>query len=115
VASLKAPSALEEQMKTADTAPVGIALKSLRGPLEHVPSRTAASTGNFTVQVATYKNENFAQKEAMDFKLKGYQPFLIKKGGFWLVCVGKYGSMESAKGLFKKLPSQYRGSPIRRF
>ncbi len=71
--------------------------------------------GNITVQVATYKNESFAQKEALDLKAKGYPTFLIKKGDFYLVCAGRFASLEQANIYLQKLQAKYRGSQIRRF
>ncbi len=71
--------------------------------------------GNITVQVATYKNESFAQKEAIDLKAKGYPTFLIKKGDFYLVCAGRFASLEQANIYLQKLQAKYRGSQIRRF
>ena len=71
--------------------------------------------GRFTLQAATYKNEAFAKQEAMAWKAKGLQSFLIKKGDFWLVCLGQYASVETAGAALKKLPPKYRSSSVRRF
>ena len=74
-----------------------------------------AKTDRFTIQVATYKSEVYAKSEAMNLKAKGLQTFLIKKGDFWLVCLGQFQSQDSANGVFKKIQSKYRGSSVRRF
>ena len=83
-----------------------------------VPAQHAgpvARDNRFTVQVATYKNEAYAKQEALGLKTKGFQSFLIKKGDFWLVCLGQFTTQENAGTLFKKLPAKYHGSSVRRF
>jgi hypothetical protein len=77
---------------------------------------TPASTGSkWTVQVATYRNENYAQQEALGLKTKGYPTFIIKSKDFYLVCVGQYGSQSQADSFFKKIQAKYQGSQVRRF
>ena len=81
-----------------------------------VPTKAAPLAGSrFTVQVATYKNKSFAQKQALDLKAKGGYSFLIKKGDLYLVCVGLYDSADKAAINLKKLQAKYRGSQLRRF
>ena len=77
---------------------------------------TTAATGNrFTLQAATYGNEEYAKQDALLLKAKGFQSFLIKNGKYWLVCVGNFVSKENASEFTRKLPGQYRDSQIRRF
>ncbi len=94
-------------------------LKPVARPVQKALSLPTVKTvpvgGNLTVQVATYKNESFAQKEAMDLKAKGYPTFLIKKGNFWLVCAGHFASLDQANTYLKRLQAKYRGSQVRRF
>ncbi|MBI3601626.1 MAG: SPOR domain-containing protein [Candidatus Omnitrophica bacterium] len=77
--------------------------------------RAVASGSKWTVLVATYRNENYAQQEALGLKLKGYPVFLIKKKDFYLVCVGPYSSQPQADASFKKVQAKYQGSQVRRF
>ena len=76
---------------------------------------TAAAKERFTLQVATYKSEEYARKEALAFKAKGFQSFLIKKGDFWLVCLGQFTTSAAAAETLKKVPPKYRSSTVRRF
>ena len=69
----------------------------------------------FTLQAATYGNEEYARQDALRLKAKGFQSFLIKSGKYWLLCVGNLSSKESASLLLKRLPSEYRSSQVRRF
>jgi len=69
----------------------------------------------YTLQAATYGNEEYARQDALLLKGKGFQSFLIKSGKYWLLCVGNLNNKESATALLRKLPGQYRSSQVRRF
>ena len=76
----------------------------------------AVSTGSkWTVQLATYKSEKYAQQEALGFKAKGYPAFLVKSKDFYLVCVGQFSSQAQADSFFKKIQAKHQGSQVRRF
>jgi cell division septation protein DedD len=69
----------------------------------------------YTLQAASYKNEAYAKQEALALKAKGFKTFLIKKGDFWLVCLGQFTNAETAKAALAKVPQKYRDSSVRRF
>ncbi len=69
----------------------------------------------YTLQAATYGNEEYARQDALLLKGKGFTSFLIKSGKYWLVCVGNFNNKESAAALLRKLPGEYRLSQVRRF
>jgi hypothetical protein len=69
----------------------------------------------FTLQAATYGNEEYARQDALILKGKGYQSFLIKSGKYWLLCIGNFTNKESASGLLRRLPGEYRSAQVRRF
>jgi septal ring-binding cell division protein DamX len=69
----------------------------------------------FTLQSATYGNEEFARHDALLLKAKGFQSFLIKSNKFWILCVGNFNNKESATAFLRKLPGEYRSSQVRRF
>jgi len=69
----------------------------------------------YTLQAATYGNEEYARQDALSLKAKGFQSFLIKSGKYWLLCIGNFNNKESATGLLRKLPGQFRSSQVRRF
>lgn len=79
------------------------------------PSAVTVPSVRFTVQLASYKNEAFARQDALGLKAKGLQSFLIKKGDFWLLCVGQYPSQENADAVAKRLQPKYKGLTVRRF
>jgi len=67
----------------------------------------------YTVQVASFKKEEYAQKEAMGLKEKGYEIFVIPKGEYSIVCVGKFSEKNQARQFSAELRSQYRDCYIR--
>jgi cell division protein FtsN len=81
-------------------------------PVTAVVSSTA---NRWTVQVATYKSESYAQQEALGLKNKGFDTFIIKSKDFYLVCVGHLASQGQADSFFQKIQAKYKGSQVRRF
>ena len=69
----------------------------------------------YTLQAATYGNEEYARQDALLLKARGFQSFLIKTGKYWLLCVGNFNNKESAAALLRKLPGKDRFSQVRRF
>ncbi len=78
-------------------------------------ARSAAAQKRYTLQAATYGNEEYARQDALVMRKKGLQSFLIQSGKYWLVCVGNYNNKESAAVFSRKLPAEYRLSQVRRF
>jgi len=75
----------------------------------------SVSGTRYTLQAATYGNEEYARHDALVLKAKGFQSFLIKSNKYWLVCVGNFKNKEGATALLRKLPNDYRSSQVRRF
>jgi hypothetical protein len=119
-----AAQALDERVSAAwnvgarTMAPVAVASVPLEAT---VPARRPLMNHAFvlwtryTLQAATYGNEEYAMQDALRLKAKGFQSFLIKTGKYWLLCVGNFNNKESAAALLKKLPGEYRLSQVRRF
>ena len=85
-----------------------------------IPQRPLMNHGfmpgtRYTLQAATYGNEEYARQDAVLLKEKGFNSFLIKSGKYWILCVGNFNNKESASVLLKKLPGTYRSSQVRRF
>ena len=80
-------------------------------PLE----KGVAGQKRYTLQAATYGNEQYARQDALLLKAKGFQSFLIKSGKYWFLCVGNFNNKESAAALLRRLPGEYRLSQVRRF
>ncbi|MFC1514347.1 SPOR domain-containing protein [Candidatus Omnitrophota bacterium] len=69
----------------------------------------------YSIQVASYKNRATAETEAKDLKSKGYEPVYVKPGDTWTaLCVGKFKTIDDARGLAKRLRSRYSDCFIRK-
>ena len=68
----------------------------------------------YTIQVASFKSENYANKEAMALKQKGFEIFVVAKGSYSIVCVGKFQQEHEAKSFSRKLRTQYKDCLISR-
>ncbi len=97
----------------------------LPGGMEVVPesvslvvSKTQAkqhpALGTFTIQVASFKERENAQKEAKRLEKRGYPIFVLPKGNHSIVCVGKFAFKDEATEFFHKLKKSYNDCVIRR-
>jgi len=68
----------------------------------------------FTVQVASFKLEKNAHKEATRLKEKGYDIFVLSKGRHSIVCVGKFAQKDQAKQFSDRLKNRYNDLLVRR-
>lgn len=77
-------------------------------------SPVLASSGSFTIQVASFKNKDSALKEVEVLKKKGMTTQLIKKGQYTILCVGNFPNKETAQPLLSELRKRYNRCYIRR-
>ncbi|MFC1592932.1 SPOR domain-containing protein [Candidatus Omnitrophota bacterium] len=75
---------------------------------------TRKTLPEYTIQVATFKTHDYAQKEATRLKQKGINALLISKGGFVIVCVGNFSQKQEANPSLTKLKKTYHDCFIRR-
>ncbi len=73
------------------------------------------TTGSYTIQVASFKSHQTAQKEALHLKTTGLDAFILSKGVHSIVCVGRFGDMAKAKQTSDKLKYKYQDNLVRRF
>jgi len=66
-----------------------------------------------TIQVASFKQENLADVESETLKKIGYDAFTVRKGSYWIVCVGRFPDLRGAQPLFKALKKKYSDCYIR--
>ncbi len=84
---------------------------SVQPPIE----KTEEQEKLFTIQVASFKREKDAQKEADRLKGIGHNDaFVLPKGDYIIVCVGKFMQMGDAKKFSGKLKKQYNDCLVRR-
>ena len=72
------------------------------------------AVGNFTIQVASFKLEKNAQREAVILKDIGYETLVVAKGDHFIVCVGRFAESDAAKKFTARLKSRYKDSVVRR-
>ncbi len=68
----------------------------------------------YTIQVASFKQEENAQREAAKIKGLGYESFVLSKGTHSIVCVGKFEEKQKAQKISSELKRKYQDSVIRR-
>lgn len=82
--------------------------------VEIPPPQEIVPSGAFTIQVASFKTQENANKEALRLKQKGYEIFILSKGKHSIVCVGKFPRHDEAKGFLNKLKGRYNDCLVRR-
>lgn len=82
--------------------------------VEPILVKQAVNQGLFTIQLASYKSRLSAQKEAEALKKKGFTALIFPKGGYTVLCVGRYNTKESAQAYLAELNKKYKGCFIRR-
>ena len=70
--------------------------------------------GNYTIQVASYKTKESAQKEAATLKKKGLPALVLPKGNYVILCVGNFTNKEKAQAMIAELSKRYKGCYLRR-
>ena len=90
--------------------------KSESKPIAQTESASSINTlsGLYSIQVASYKAEEYAQKESTILKKKGFDGFVLQKGDFFILCVGKFQKKNEADRALGKLKKQYNDSLVRR-
>lgn len=68
----------------------------------------------YTIQVASFKQEKFANQEATNLKQKGFDSFVVSKGNHIIVCVGKFDAFDQAKKFLSNLKNKYKDCLVRR-
>jgi len=68
----------------------------------------------FTIQVASFKTTNDAEKEATALQKKGFTAIVLTKGSYSIVCVGNFNNKNPAASMMLKLKGTYRDCFIRR-
>ena len=99
--------------KTAD-ATVAAVKGSTPSPVLQPQDALKGQSGGYTVQVASYKSEKSAQREALALQKKGLKAFTLPKGQHVVLCVGNFQKREEASTYGKKLKSNYQDYVVRR-
>ncbi len=68
----------------------------------------------YTIQVATYRSKESAQKEGIKIKTKGFPVVIIGINGTYQILVGEYATERDAQQALNVLKKTYSGSYIRK-
>lgn len=68
----------------------------------------------YTIQVASFKLEQNAKEEAKGLDNFGADSFIVPKGSYSIVCIGRFDEREEAKQFSRKLKAKYKDLLIRR-
>ncbi len=106
------PKVVEKQPEIRDA---GISIESVKNSVKSVllEARKKKVDSTYTVQVASFRKKVYAEKEAMDLKKKGYEIFVVPKGDYSIVCVGKFAYKNEANQMSRKLRKRYKDCLVR--
>ncbi len=71
------------------------------------------SAFKYTIQVASYADEKFAKKAAVDLNKNGFETLVMQKGKYAILCVGKFNQKNEAMAVISKLKSKYKDCLVR--
>lgn len=74
------------------------------------PNTSSATSGTFTISIASYDQEAAAQKALKKFKNEGLDCQIMSANGIYRITVGQFSSQESAKVRCGELKGKYKGA-----
>ena len=77
------------------------------------PAQVPAAAFKYTIQVASYADEKFAKKAALDLNKIGFETLVMQKGKYAILCVGKFNQKNEAMSVIAKLKSKYKDCLVR--
>jgi hypothetical protein len=92
---------------------VAVAVEPVAVPVAE-ESVKAPALKPYTIQIVSYKARDTADKELARLKSQGYSSEVVKKGNFYILCVGSFESKDSAKQTFAEMQKKYKGCIIRK-
>lgn len=81
-------------------------------PVADPPATAPTGSGRFTVQVAAAGTEDAAESTANALRAAGYDPHIVREGGFIKVRVGRFATRPEAAAAASQVRSKMGGSPF---
>jgi hypothetical protein len=81
-------------------------------PAASPPATIATGTGKFTVQIAAAATEDAAQSTATSLRQSGYDPHIVREGGYIKVRVGRFSTRTEAVAAASQVRAKLGGSPF---
>lgn len=78
------------------------------------PKSPAAADKPYTIQIASYKARDLADKEVPKIKAMGYSADVTKKGDYFILCAGSFATKDAAKQAVAAIEKKYKGCIIRK-
>ena len=80
-----------------------------------VPDVISDALGRYTIQVASFKTEQYARKEAEGLRSRvDHEVIILPKGSYSIVCVGRFPDRTMAEMVGKTLKRYYKDYLVRR-
>ncbi|MFH1776228.1 MAG: SPOR domain-containing protein [Candidatus Omnitrophota bacterium] len=67
----------------------------------------------YSIQVATYLSDNYARTEELNWRKNGHKTFIIKKGKYYVLCIGDFISKNVASNELKNFKKRFKDCFIR--
>ena len=71
-----------------------------------IEEKAPASSGKYTIQIATAVSKESAEKEIGKLAKNGLNAFVIHRGRYYEICTGSFGTVSSAKSLLSEFKSK---------
>ncbi len=78
------------------------------------PKTPVAVDKPYTIQVASYKTRDIADKEIPKIRAMGYSADIMKKGDYFILCAGSFATKDAAKQAVAAIEKKYKGCMIRK-
>jgi septal ring-binding cell division protein DamX len=114
---------IKEAVRHAETEP-SADLKEIEEPLtarDETPKQQAVSldllpqeSDIYTVQIASYTKQASAESYARSLKQRNMEAFTLKKGSYYVICVGRFGQRHEAESEMRKLRKFYSDCIVRK-
>jgi len=108
-ATLNQPSQIQPLAVNPEVVQVQVAAE-----VEKDPAFAVIPGSGYTVQVASFRTNSYAQKEVDLLKKRGYKAITLNKGEHIILCVGNFPEKEEAQALLSELSRYYKDCRIRR-
>jgi septal ring-binding cell division protein DamX len=66
----------------------------------------------YTIQIASYVSKALAEKKIPQLADKGFKPFLLSRGKYFIVCIGEFANKKAASVELKRLDKSFSGCYI---
>jgi len=83
-------------------------------PIIPIVAAAAVTDKPYTIQLASYKTPDLAEKEISRIKAMGYSAYTLKKGDYFILCVGSFATKDAAKQTLTAMEKRYKGCLIRK-